>query len=110
MRHIDTKCERHFELHIPKCYRPEHRVYGKCARFIGKLFKINVFDLYVKWRVLHFKRAGYLAVRNKIMDYPISRKHNIALRIRLFKTITAVLPALMLHYFVVHPLLNDLWL
>src|SRR6266481_9709619 len=80
------------------------------AGVVGKFFKFQELKLDVKRRILHFKCASDLPVRNKLMDYPIGLKYHVSLSICCFKLPTAVLFTFEFQHFRSHPLLNNFWL
>ena len=60
MGHVDALSKRHFQQLVPVFDRLEYDMHIEFARVIGDSFKFEKLELYGKWRVLHFKCAGWM--------------------------------------------------
>ena len=77
--------EGHLQQLVPKGNRPEYNMHVEFAGVFSKFFKFEELELYSKRRILHFKCAGNLLIRIKLMYGAIGSEHHIALGIAMWQ-------------------------
>src|SRR5688572_8601044 len=107
MCHIYALSKWQLQQLVPVIDRSKYYLHCKQAGIIGEFFKLEELQLNGKRGIFHLECPRDLLVRYKLVDRPVDPKHNVALGVTRFKSITPVLSVFELEHFCSHPLLNN---